>query len=120
MIENKLTTLTTIVNTTAQGVETAITKSNTALDGVQTIGKHFNFTDSGWVEIFATINDVPGRFKTRITDQRLSFLDNSVEVAYMSNQQLYITQAQILNSLQLGTIEQSKTAKGGLIYQWKG
>lgn len=120
MIENKLTTLTTTVNTTAQGVETAITKSNTALDGVQTIGKHFNFTDSGWVEIFATLNGVPGRFKTQITDQRLAFLDNNVEVAYMSNQKLYITQAQILNSLQLGTIEQSKTAKGGLIYQWKG
>lgn len=120
MIDNRLNTLTTTVNTTAQGVETAITKSNTALDGIQTIGKHFNFTDSGWVEIFATLNGVPGRFKTQITDQRLAFLDHNVEVAYMSNQKLYITQAQILNSLQLGNIEQSKTAKGGLIYQWKG
>lgn len=120
MIDNRLNTLTTTVNTTAQGVETAITQSNTALDGIQTIGKHFNFTDSGWVEIFATLNGVPGRFKTQITDQRLAFLDNNVEVAYMSNQKLYITQAQILNALQLGNIEQSKTAKGGLIYQWKG
>lgn len=120
MIDNRLNTLTTTVNTTAQGVETAITKSNSALDGVETIGKHFNFTDSGWVEIFATLNGVPGRFKTQITDQRLAFLDNNVEVAYMSNHQLYITQAQILESLQLGNISQSKTAKGGLIYQWKG
>ncbi len=120
MIDNRLNTLTTTVNTTAQGVETAITKSNTALDGIQTIGKHFNFTDSGWVEIFATLNGVPGRFKTQITDQRLAFLDNNVEVAYMSNQKLYITQAQILESLQLGNISQAKTAKGGLIYQWKG
>lgn len=120
MIDNRLNTLTTTVNTTAEGVQTAITKSDSALDGVQTIGKHFNFTESGWVEIFATLNGVPGRFKTQITDQRLAFLDNNVEVAYMSNQQLYITRAQILNDLQLGNIAQSKTAKGGLIYQWKG
>lgn len=120
MIDDRLNTLTTTVSTTADGVQTAITKSNSALDGVQTIGKHFNFTDSGWVEIFATLNGVPGRFKTQITDQRLAFLDNNVEVAYMSNQQLYITRAQILNDLQLGNISQSKTAKGGLIYQWKG
>lgn len=98
----------------------AITKSNSALDEVEMIGKHFNFTDSGWVEIFATVNGVPGRFKTQITDQRLGFLDNNVEVAYMSNQQLYITRAQILESLQLGNISMSNTAKGGLIYQWKG
>ena len=38
----------------------------------------------------------------------------------MSNQKLYITQAQILDSLQLGNIAMAKTAKGGLIYQWKG
>lgn len=120
MIDNRLNTLTTTVNTTAQGVEMAITKSNSALDEVEMIGKHFNFTDSGWVEIFATVNGVPGRFKTQITDQRLGFLDNNVEVAYMSNQQLYITRAQILESLQLGNISMSNTAKGGLIYQWKG
>ena len=120
LVDNRLNTITTTVNTTASGVETAITKSDSALNGVNTISKHFNFTDSGWVEIFASINGSPGRFKTQITDQRLSFLDNNVEVAYMSNQKLYITQAQILDSLQLGNIAMAKTAKGGLIYQWKG
>lgn len=120
LVDNRLNTITTTVNTTASGVETAITKSDSALNGVNTISKHFNFTDSGWVEIFASINNQPGRFKTQITDQRLSFLDNNVEVAYMSNQKLYITQAQILDSLQLGNIAMAKTAKGGLIYQWKG
>lgn len=120
LLDSRLNTLTTTVNTTAQGIETAITKSNSALNGVETIGKHFNFTDSGWVEIFSSINGKPGRFKAQITDQRFSFLDNNSEVAYLSNRNLYITEAQILNALQIGNVSLSKTAKGGLIFQWKG
>ena len=119
-IENKLTNLTTTVTTTSQGVQTAITKSQTALDGVNTIGKHMNFTDTGWLEIFATVNDEPGPFKARISDQRFSLLEDNIEVTYLSNKQLYVTQAQILQGMQLGNIEQTKTAKGGLIFKWKG
>lgn len=119
-IKGALTVMTTRLDVMSDGVNIAVTKSDSALEATNTIGKHFNFTDSGWVEIFATINGVAGKFKTQITDQKLAFLESGNEVAYLSNQELYITQAQILNSLQLGNIGMSKTSKGGVIYQWRG
>ena len=108
------------VNAVSDGVNMAITKSDSALETTNTISKHFNFTDSGWVEIFAMVNGVAGKFKTQITDQKLSFQESGKEVAYLSNQELYITQAQILNSLQLGNVGMTTTSKGGIMYQWRG
>ena len=66
------------------------------------------------------VNGVAGKFKTQITDQKLSFQESGKEVAYLSNQELYITQAQILNSLQLGNVGMTTTSKGGIMYQWRG
>ena len=102
------------------GLNVAISKSTEALDMKYTVDKHFNFTDAGWVEIFATVNGQQGRFKTQITDQKLAFLDGGSEVAYLSNQELYITNARILESLQAGNMSLEKSSKGGLIFKWKG
>ena len=39
----------------------------------------------------------------RLENDRIRFLDDGVEVAYISDKQLYITDAHVLNSLQLGS-----------------
>lgn len=38
----------------------------------------------------------------RIENDRISFLDNNLEVAYFSNEKLYVTDGEFMNSLQLG------------------
>ena len=119
-ISTTLTTIRTQLTTTAEGMQIAITNSNEALDEVNKIGKHFRFTESGWFELFATVNGQEGPFKTRLSDTRLSFLENNVEVSYFSNFMMLITSLKVLNSLQIGNISISKTATGGIIMKWIG
>ena len=57
--------------------------------------------------------------KQKITDSKLSFTDNNQEVAYMSNQKLYINYAQINNDLQIGSIVATKSDKGGIVFKWQ-
>ncbi len=54
----------------------------------------------------------------RFTADRLSFYDGDVEVAYLSNNKLYITNAEILSSLKIGGYRIS--ASSGLAFNWVG
>lgn len=56
----------------------------------------------------------------RLTNDRLSFLDGGREVAYVSNSKLYITQAEILDNLHLGSFAFEPRASGNLSLVWKG
>ena len=55
-----------------------------------------------------------------ISNDRISFLQSGVEVAYISNNKLYITQAQITDSLQLGSFAFVPRENGNLSLVWKG
>ena len=41
-------------------------------------------------------------FKTQLTNEKLSFTENNEEVAYISNNSMYITQARVTNTLSVG------------------
>ena len=101
-------------------MEVAISNSNSALTEINKLGKHFRFTDGGWLELFATINGEEGPFKARLSDTRLSFLENNVEVSYFANYEMLITVLKVLNTLQIGNISISKTSTGGIIMKWIG
>lgn len=120
ILNSTVTTIKTEVTEMATGVQTAITKSEEALGVTRTVGKHFDFTDEGWVRIYASLNGVRGAFMTQITDSRLSFYDGETEVAYISNKDLYISDARIINTLTVGNVALEKSAKGGMIFKWKG
>lgn len=108
------------IRTMSDGINMAVSNSKEAIDWKYQSKKHFNFTDQGWVEIFASVNGNEGRFKTQITDQQLAFTDSGNVVAYLSNQELYITTARIVNALQIGNISLEKSGdKGGIIFKWK-
>lgn len=55
-------------------------------------------------EIWLGKDPEPGEddYKVRITNERISFMQNNIEVAYISGQRLYINEAQILNRLIIG------------------
>ncbi len=107
------------ITSLSNSVDIAISKSSSNEQNLNTIAKHMKFSDEGWLELFATTNGNEGRFKTKITDSKLSFTDNNQEVAYMSNQKLYINYAQINNDLQIGSIVATKSDKGGIVFKWQ-
>ena len=61
------------------------------------INKYFRFTVDGLV-----IGEEGNQITLKVDNDRISFLDGGLEVAYISNKQLYITDAHFLNSLRIG------------------
>ena len=60
---------------------------------------YMRYDNTGTLELGKSDSD----FKTQITNQKLSFLERNNEVAYISNQSMYITQARVTDVLALGT-----------------
>ncbi len=61
------------------------------------INKYFRFTVDGLI-----IGEEGNQITLKVDNDRISFLDGGLEVAYISNKQLYITYAHFLNSLRIG------------------
>ena len=117
-IKDNLDVTTATIQTLSDSVDIAITKSSSNEENLNTIGKHMSFSDDGWLELYATNNGEEGRLKTRITNEKLSIVDNDNEVAYMSNQKLYINNAEIDDELTVGNVIIRKSAKGGIMFSW--
>lgn len=76
------------------------------------IRKYIRFVD-GQIHI----GEIGNELELRISNDRLSFLQDGAEVAYLSNRKLYITDAQILHSLQLGSFAFMPRANGNLSFK---
>ena len=59
--------------------------------------KYFKFSEDGLV-----IGEEGNELTLKVDNDRISFLDGGLEVAYISDKQLYITDAHFLNSLRIG------------------
>mgnify|MGYP003290395510 CR=1 FL=1 len=57
-------------------------------------------------------------FKVVISNEKVSFLQNEVEVAYLSNNKLYITDAHITGSLRIGNYLIQQRSNGNLGIRW--
>ena len=58
------------------------------------------------------------RFKTRLTNEKLAFLQDDEEVAYISNNKMYITDAEVRHSLILGNYSFVPRSNGNLSLKW--
>lgn len=56
----------------------------------------------------------------RLSNDRISFFQNGVEVAYMSANKLYITNAEILDQLDLGSYYFKPRSNGNLTFRYRG
>jgi len=80
---------------------------NDDIDGVQTnlnnyqrsVTNYMRYDDTGTLTLGKTDNN----FQTQLTNTKMSFLEGNSEVAYISNQSLFITTARITDTLSLGT-----------------
>lgn len=58
------------------------------------------------------------KFKTRLTNEKLAFLQDEEEVAYISNNKMNITDAEIKNQLTLGSYAFVPRSNGNLSLKW--
>ena len=99
-------------NTTQELISTLDGKVDT---NKQEIQKFIRFVD-GQIEL----GQSNSKFTLTITNERISFKDNGAEVAYISNSTLYITDANITNSLKIGKYAFVPRANGNLSLKWIG
>lgn len=63
------------------------------------------------------LGEVGNELELQIANDRISFLQDGAEVAYFSNRKLYVTDAQILHSLQLGNFAFMPRSNGNLSFK---
>lgn len=82
---------------------------------MQDLGLYFRFAEDGlW------IGRQGSDFKTRITDERLSFLQGLTEVAYISNRTMHITDAEITQTLRVGNLQGVVEPSGAIAWNMVG
>lgn len=59
-------------------------------------------------------------FISKLTNEKLAFLQNGYEVAYISNNRLYITEAEILDEMIIGQWSWNRNSNGNLRLRWRG
>lgn len=67
-----------------------------------------------------TIGKSGNPFTFRVVNDRLAFFMNNTEVAYLSNNKLYVTQAEILTKLQIGKFAFEPQTNGNLSLIYTG
>jgi len=76
------------------------------------IKKYIRFVDGQIL-----LGEVGNELELQISNDRISFLQDGAEVAYFSNRKLYVTDAEILHSLQLGNFAFMPRANGNLSFK---
>ena len=76
------------------------------------IKKYIRFVDGQIL-----LGEVGNELELQISNDRISFLQDGAEVAYFSNRKLYVTDAEILHSLQLGSFAFMPRANGNLSFK---
>jgi hypothetical protein len=100
----------TRINQLQSDLETATEATEEQLNILKT---YMSFGEDG-----LTIGKAGNPFTFRVINDRLAFYMNNTEVAYLSNNKLYVTQAEILSKLQIGrfTFEPQSNGNLSLIY----
>jgi hypothetical protein len=76
------------------------------------IKKYIRFVDGQIL-----LGEVGNELELNISNDRISFLQDGAEVAYFSNRKLYVTDANIVHSLQLGNFAFMPRANGNLSFK---
>lgn len=79
--------------------------------------KYIRFED-GEIWLGKEIEENEEDLKVSISNQRMCFWQNNTEVAYLSDNKLYITDAQITSTLRIGNFEISVRSNGNMGVNW--
>ena len=115
-----ISSVSTEIEQTKNSVEIQFTQFNADIEAVA------NGTDAEFEEIRKYIRFVDGKIllgeignelELQIANDRISFLQDGAEVAYFSNRKLYVTDTQIMHSLQLGNFAFMPRANGNISFK---
>jgi len=115
-----ITSVTNQITQTAEDVEIRFTEFSQDIEAVasgadaqfEEISKYIRFVDGNIV-----LGEEGNTLTLRIENDRISFLDSGIEVAYFSNSKLYVTDGEFLHSLQLGNFAFIPRANGNLSFK---
>lgn len=118
--EALVSSVSTEIEQTKNGVDIQFTQFNADLQAVaagadaefEEIKKYIRFIDGKIL-----LGEVGNELELEIANDRISFLQDGAEVAYFSNRKLYVTDAEILHSLQLGAFAFMPRANGNLSFK---
>lgn len=110
----------TEIEQTKNSVEIQFTQFSADLEAVasgadaefEEIRKYIRFVDGQIL-----LGEVGNELELQISNDRISFLQDGAEVAYFNNRKLYVTDAEILHSLQLGNFAFMPRANGNLSFK---
>ena len=119
-------TLSTLSEQTEENFTWAVTKVNEIIEDAASnqtltneqlslIRTYMTFDEDG-----LTIGKSGNPFTFRVVNDRLAFYMNNTEVAYLSNNKLYVTQAEILTKLQIGKFAYEPQQNGNLSVIYTG
>ena len=115
-----ISSVSTTVEQTKNSFEIQFNQFSADLDAVATgadaefeeIRKYIRFVDGQIL-----LGEVGNELELQISNDRISFLQDGAEVAYFSNRKLYVTDTQILHSLQLGSFAFMPRSNGNLSFK---
>lgn len=118
--EKMVSEVSTAVELTQKGMDIQFTQINKDLQDVaagtdaefEEIRKYIRFVDGKIL-----LGEVGNELELEIANDRISFLQDGAEVAYFSNRKLYITDAQVLHSLQIGGFAFMPRANGNTSFK---
>ena len=110
--ENNFTWTVTKVN---EIIEDAAANENLTREQLNLIHTYMRFGEDG-----LTIGKAGNPLTFRVVNDRLAFYMNDTEVAYLSNNKLYVTQAEILARLQIGKFAYEPQSNGNLSVIYTG
>ncbi len=115
-----ISSVSTAIEQTKDSVEIQFTQFSADLEAVATgadaefeeIKKYIRFVDGQIL-----LGEVGNELELQISNDRISFLQDGAEVAYFSNRKLYVTDVDIIHSLQLGSFAFMPRANGNLSFK---
>lgn len=90
-------------------IESIVTNNDAEFEEIR---KYIRFVDGRIL-----LGEVGNELELQIANDRISFLQDGAEVAYFSNRKLYITDAQVLHSLQIGGFAFMPRANGNTSFK---
>lgn len=118
--ESLISSVSTSVEQTKNSFEIQFAQFNADIESVvsntdaefEEIRKYIRFVDGQIL-----LGEVGNELELQIGNDRISFLQDGAEVAYFSNRKLYVTDAEILHSLQLGNFAFMPRENGNLSFK---
>lgn len=117
-LEARTTTNETTINQTANAIEIGFTQ----------VGQKLDQNDDDWNELKQYIRFAEGNielgessstFKTLLTNQELAFIENGNRIAYINNNRMHITTAEIMDEIVINNWVWKQRDSGNISFKWR-